>query len=473
MPFSITDINLLSLLPEILLLAGATGTIFLSGATRRGIASFCAAITVIASLLTAAFLFNSSVVKGFDGFIVKDEITLLFIVLIDLAAFAAIALSDDSEAGVRSSGEYFGLFLFALFGMHVMAAGRDLLVIFLGLEILALPFYILVGFNRNACDGMEGAVKYFLLGSFASAIFLLGLAFYYGATGATALEKTAGALTSPILIYAGIALIVVGIGFKLATVPFHMWAPDAYEGAPVPVAAYLSVAPKIAALAVLLRFGLTLPGTGSHVLIQIILVMSVASMVIGNLAALRQTGFVRMLAYSGIAHVGYMLIGLPALRTEGGAALSFYILVYIFMNMGAFAAAVAVGSRGEGHLRIDDLSGLAARRPFLAFALAVFMVSLAGLPPTGGFFAKFYLFKAGIFAGYLPVVILAIVMSIISLFYYLRVVMVMYMDPAPEGGLESRTATPLISGVLAVLVLLVFLIGIQPGDILKMILGAF
>jgi len=473
MHFSITDINLWSLLPEIILLAGATGTIFLSDATGRERASFCATITVIASLLTAVFLFTGTVVKVFDGFIVKDEITLLFLLLIDLAALAAIALSHNNKGGFRSSGEYFGLLLFALFGMHVMAAGRDLFVIFLGLEILALPLYILVGFNHYARDGMEGAVKYFLLGSFASAIFLLGLAFYYGATGTTALEGATGALTSPILIYAGLALIVVGIGFKLAAVPFHIWAPDAYEGAPVPVAAYLSVAPKIAALAVLLRLGLTLTGTGSHILIQIIMVMSVASMIIGNLAALRQAGFVRMLAYSGIAHVGYMLIGLPALQTEGGAALSFYILVYIFMNMGAFAAAVAIGPHGDSHLQIDDLSGLAARRPFLAFALAVFMVSLAGLPPTGGFFAKFYLFKASIFGGYLPVVIIAIVMSIISLFYYLRVVMVMYMSPAPEGTLEPRTATPLMSGVLAVLVVLVFLTGIQPGDILKTILGAF
>jgi NADH-quinone oxidoreductase subunit N len=317
---------------------------------------------------------------------------------------------------------------------------------------------------------MEGAVKYFLLGSFSSALFLLGLAFYYGATGTTGLGAVPRSLSSPALLFAGLALVTVGVGFKIAAVPFHMWAPDAYEGGPVPVAAYISVAPKIAAFAVLVRIGLDVTGPGSDSLTQAVLVMSVASMIVGNLAALRQAGFVRMLAYSGIAQAGTMLIGLLALPGEGRAALSFYLLVYIFMNLGAFAAAVALYRREGGRLQIEDLSGLAARRPLLAFAVAVFMVSLAGLPPTGGFFAKFYLFKAGIEAGYLPVILVALVTTVVSLFYYLRIVAVMYMRD-DTGCLEIRTGLPLLAGIIGTVAVLTLLAGILPGELIRGILA--
>ena len=470
MTFSIPDVNLASLLPEILLLAAATATLFLSGKDGHRTAASCAAAAVVASLLTTPILFRGAGMEGFDGLIVKDGGTLLFLALMDLAALVAIFLSRDGDVRGQRGGEFYALALFALIGMHIMAAGRDLLVVFLGLEILALPLYILVAFDRTARDGMEGAVKYFLLGSFSSALFLLGLAFYYGATGTTGLGAASRALSSPALLFAGLALVTVGVGFKIAAVPFHMWAPDAYEGAPVPVAAYISVAPKIAAFAVLVRIGLDVTGPGSDSLTQAVLVMSVASMIVGNLAALRQAGFVRMLAYSGIAQAGYMLIGLLALPGEGRAALSFYLLVYIFMNLGAFAAAVALCRREGGRLQIEDLSGLAARQPLFAFAVAVFMVSLAGLPPTGGFFAKFYLFKAGIEAGYLPVVLVAIVMTVVSLFYYLRVVVAMYMrDDA--GCLEIRAGLPLLAGVIGTVAVLTLLAGILPGELIRGILA--
>jgi len=470
MALSIPDVNLASLLPEIILLAAATAALFLSGRDGHRRAASWAAAAVAASLLTTPVLFRGADVAGFDGLIVKDGGTLLFLALMDLAALVALFLSRDGDVG--RGGEFCGLALFALIGMHVMAAGRDLLVVFLGLEILALPLYILVGSDRMARDGMEGAVKYFLLGSFSSALFLLGLAFYYGATGTTALGAAPMALSSPALLFAGLALVTVGVGFKIAAVPFHMWAPDTYEGAPVPVAAYISVAPKIAAFAVLVRIGLDATGPGSDSITQAVLVMSVASMIVGNLAALRQAGFVRMLAYSGIAQAGTMLIGLLALPGEGRAALSFYLLVYIFMNLGAFAAAVALCRREGGRLQIEDLSGLAARRPLLAFALAVFMVSLAGLPPTGGFFAKFYLFKAGIEAGYLTVILVAIVMTVVSLYYYLRIVAFMYMRD-DTGCLEIRTGLPLLAGLIGTVAILTLLSGILPGELLRGILAIF
>jgi len=472
MAFSIPDVNLASLLPEIVLLAAAAGILLFSGEAGRRRAAACAAAAVAASLAAIPLLFKGAGVRGFDGLIVKDDATLIFLALMDLAAIAAVALSRDGSAGEQEGGEVYGLALFALIGMHVMAASRDLLVLFLGLETLALPLYVLVGSNRASRDGMEAAVKYFLLGSFASALFLLGLALYYGATGTTALTAVSRPLAQPSLAFAGLALVTAGVGFKIAAVPFHMWAPDAYEGAPVPVAAYISVAPKVAAFAVLLRLGLSLPSPDPGFWTHAVLAMSAAGMIVGNLAALRQGGFVRMLAYSGIAQAGTMLIGLAALPAQGGAALTFYLLVYLFMNLGAFAAAVALERREGGRLQIDDLSGLASRRPLFAFALAVFMVSLAGLPPTGGFFAKFTLFKAGIEAGQLPVVLVAVAMTVVSLFYYLRVVAVLYMrDDA--GSLELRPGAPLLAGFIGAAALATLLTGVLPGEFLREILAAF
>jgi len=472
MAFSIPDVNLVSLLPEIVLLAAAAGILLFSGEAGRRRAAACGAGAVAVSLASTPLLFMGAGMKGFDGLIVKDDATLIFLALMDLAALAAIVLSRDGTSGEQEGGEVYGLALFALIGMHVMAASRDLLVLFLGLETLALPLYVLVGSNRASRDGMEAAVKYFLLGSFASALFLLGLALYYGATGTTGFSALSRPLGQPALAFAGLALVTAGVGFKIAAVPFHMWAPDAYEGAPVPVAAYISVAPKVAAFAVLLRLGLSLPGPGPAFWTQAVLAMSAASMIVGNLAALRQSGFVRMLAYSGIAQAGTMLIGLAALPAQGGAALTFYLLVYLFMNLGAFAAAVALERREGGRLQIEDLSGLASRRPLFAFALALFMVSLAGLPPTGGFFAKFTLFKAGIDAGQLPVVLVALAMTVVSLFYYLRVVAVLYMrDDA--GRLEMRPGAPLLTGLIGAAALVTLLTGVLPGEFLREILAAF
>ncbi|HPG71223.1 MAG TPA: NADH-quinone oxidoreductase subunit N [Syntrophales bacterium] len=472
MAFSIPDVNLASLLPEIVLLAAAAGVLLFDGRAGRRRAAAVAAAAVASSLATIPFLFRGAGMTGFSGLIVKDDVTLVFLALMDLAALGAIVLASGGAADAEEGGELYGLTLFALIGMHLMAASRDLLVLFLGMETLALPLYILVGSRRASRDGMEAAVKYFLLGSFASALFLLGLALYYGATGTAGLGALSQTPARPSLAFAGLALVTAGVGFKIAAVPFHMWAPDAYEGAPVPVAAYISVAPKVAAFAVLLRLGLSLPGPDPGFWTQAVLAMSAASMIVGNLAALRQRGFVRMLAYSGVAQAGYMLIGLAALPARGGEALVFYLLVYLFMNLGAFAAAAALERREGGRLQIEDLSGLASRRPLFAFALAVFMVSLAGLPPTGGFFAKFTLFKAGIDAGQLPVVLVAVVMTVVSLFYYLRVVAVLYMRDGAERP-EIRPAAPLLACFIGAAAVLTLLAGVLPGEFIREILAAF
>lgn len=469
MVFSIPEINLIAILPEIILIAGAAGALFVSRSTSRRAGSLLTCF-VICAAISVPFLFPGAGSNSFDGLIVKDGMTLLFLVLIDVSCLLAVIISHNTNAA-RGGGEYYSLILFALAGMHIMAGGRDLLVVFLGLEILAMPLYVLVAFEKRARDGIEGAVKYFLLGSFSSALFLLGLAFYYGAAGTTALAAASNGAVSNNLLFAGLAFVIAGIAFKIAAVPFHMWAPDAYEGAPVPVAAYISVAPKIAAFAVLVRLTFAVSGNAS-LFIPVIIIMSAASMILGNLAALRQSGLVRMLAYSGIAQAGYVLIGLLPPPGAGGAALSFYLLVYLFMNVGAFAVAVAAGGGDAGRLRIEDLSGLAARRPFLAFAMAVFMVSLAGLPPTGGFLAKFYLFKAGIEAGYLYVVIVAIVTTVISLFYYLRVVMIMFAGPE-RREFRSPGNLPALRAAIAAMAVVVFLTGIMPGGIIRTIQDVF
>jgi len=466
------DINLFCLLPEIILLTGATGLLFMRGGGRgKGIVP-AAVLTVVAALAAVAYLWDQGA-GGFGGLIVKDNGVLLFHAMILTTALISFVLSRDILPDDKNTGEYYSLLLFSLIGMGVMTSTRDLLVLFVGMEILSLSLYVLVGFMKIIREGMEAAVKYFLLGSFSSAIFLLGLALYYGASGTTNLAAFAAPATAPALMLAAVALMMAGLGFKIAAAPFHIWAPDVYEGAPVCVASFISVAPKIAVFAVFLRIGTGISGPGQNLIWTAIIFMSVASMVIGNFTALRQSSVVRMLAYSGIAQAGYMLIGLPAIPEGGASAIAFYLAVYIFMNMGAFASLAYLSRRQEKALQIDDLAGLASKHPWHAFALAVFMISLAGIPPTGGFFAKFYLFKVGIEAGYLSVVLIAIVATIVSFFYYLRVVMVMYMTGEGEALLPMRTRVNMIGAVIAVIVFVTFLAGIMPDQLLRIAATVF
>lgn len=464
------DINLDCLLPELILLAGATALLFMRGDGRGKGVMPVAALFTLAALAAVVYLWNQGA-GGFGGLIVKDNSALLFSGMILTTALIGFVLSRDFLPDRKDAGEYYSLLLFSLIGMGIMTSTQDLLVVFLVMEILSLSLYVLVGFMKVIRRGMEAAVKYFLLGSFSSAIFLLGFALYYGASGATSLTTVAAPASAPTL--AAFALIMVGLGFKIAAAPFHMWSPDAYEGAPVCVAAFISVAPKIAVFAFFLRFAEGLTGAGQDLVWTLVIFMSLASMGIGNFAALRQSGVARMLAYSGIAHVGYMLIGMLAFHGGGASAIAFYLVVYIFMNMGAFASLTYLSQRRQEPLRIDDLRGLASRSPWHAFALAVFMISLAGIPPTGGFFAKFYLLKVGIEAGYLGVVLIAIVATIVSFFYYLRVVMVMYMTVEGEGRPPLPAGVSLIGATITAIVVLTILAGILPDHLLRGVMAVF
>lgn len=478
MSFSTAELNsIMSVLPEILLLAFACYSFLQDGGPgRRWRRAGTACAALVSTLILIPFYWGQNI-SGFGGLILRDNFSLMLQLITLLCLFLVVLYSHEYlRQEQRHGAEYYGFILTAAIGMNIVMAATDLMVVFLGMEIMSLSLYVLVGFFKQVREGMEASLKYFLLGAFSSALFLFGIALIYGVTGGTGISGI-GIFDSAIrawfpLIFAAAALLFVGIGFKIAAVPFHMWAPDAYEGAPVSVASLLSVAPKIAAFAVFIRVGTELAGYSLDMVSGLIVVMAIASMVLGNFAALRQSGLVRMLAYSGIAQVGYMLIALYALP-EGSSALVFYLFVYALMNMGAFGLAICLSEGREGILRIEDMSGLGSRSPFLALAMTIFMVSLAGIPPTGGFFAKFYVFKFGLEAGYLGTVIVAVVMSVVSAYYYLRVVVYMYMQEEQESlRPASATSINVFTVVIAILAGSTILLGVMPGMFLDAALAA-
>ncbi len=467
-----TEINTISILPEIILLVLGTAFLFSKKIAIKlpRLFSSLSILTVLCFLIFLPFCWNKEIM-GFSGAIYRDNLALVFHFIILLAVLLTLIFSRNFPTSEESAGEYYFLILISLAGMTIMVISLNLLIVFLGLEILSLCLYILTGFFRNRQEGMEASIKYFLLGSFSSAVFLLGLAFIYGATGQTNLDlyypSTITSFDSLPLLYTGIILVIAGLGFKIAAAPFHMWAPDIYEGAPAGIAALLAVAPKVAAFAVIYNIGMVMDFFTTDAFIATIIIMSIASMIIGNFAALKQSNLIRMLAYSGIAQIGYILISLIALPQGGGSAMLFYLFVYIFMNMGAFGIAVLLTKEKGGKINIDDLAGLAATRPQLAFAMSIFMISLAGIPPTGGFFAKFYVFQLGMEAGYLWVVIVAIIATIVSLYYYFRIIMYMYMNDNVDNVFERRKKFSLSQAVLMICAFLLLLFGIISEQLLN------
>lgn len=474
MNFTAPNVNIISFLPEIILLLSGTALLFFRNRTGQGkaIPGIAAAAIILQGLVIPTWWGNN--MAGFNSLIVRDNVSILFQTMIGATALLAVAFSHYYlKERKTSEGEYYALILYAVVGMNVMIAGRDLLVIFLGMEILSLSLYVLVGFFRDSNESMEATVKYFLLGTFSSALFLLGVAFFFGALGTTGIDTVSTAIEQSgfniMLLMMAAVLLCVGLGFKIASVPFHMWAPDTYEGAPMSIASLLSVAPKIAAFAVLLRIVRALSPATSQATSYAIIIMAVTSMIVGNITALRQTGLIRMLAYSGIAQVGFMLIGLLSPEREGGSALMFYLSMYILMNMGAFGAAIVFSVVEGKRLLINDLSGIAVQRPFLSLTMSIFMISLAGIPPTAGFFAKFYIFKTAIEAGYLWIVVVAVIMTVVSLYYYFRVIMVMYMSEASEKLSTAPGGVTVVAVLLGVLAFATILFGIIPGSIMGII----
>lgn len=369
--------------------------------------------------------------------------------------------------------EYYVLLLFATVGMMLMAGGEDLIVIFLGLELMSVSVYVLAGVDRRSARAAEAALKYFLLGAFASAFLLYGIALAYGATGTTNLSligaqvASLGLAQSPLLLI-GLALLLVGFGFKTAAVPFHMWAPDVYDGAPTPVTGFMATAVKAAAFVALARV-LVEAFAATAAWHSIVTGLAVITMVIGNLVALAQRSLKRMLAYSSIAHAGYLLVAVSTGSPAGNAAVLFYLAAYGLTSIAAFALVAARGRGGESDLQIDDLAGLSGERPWLAFALAVCMLSLLGFPGTAGFIGKWYILLAVVAAGKGWLATVLVLTSLISAGYYLPVVMAMYMRPAPFANAHaSLRFSRLGLAALAVCIAAVIYFGVQPHRLLDL-----
>ncbi|HUK56144.1 MAG TPA: NADH-quinone oxidoreductase subunit N [Nitrospiria bacterium] len=469
MNFSVADIG--AVLPEIIVAVYACAVLliepFLPKDRRDVLAYFGFAALGLAFWGTSRVMWTD--LSVLNGMFVLDPFGNFFKLLLYVAAAMTILLSMGylKREGIHL-GEYYAFVLFATCGMMILVSASDLITVFLGLELMSITFYILAGFKRFEEKSLEAAAKYFILGSFSTGILLFGISLLYGLSGTTNLQALAlhlrgTELQSPAWILAMI-LLVVGFGFKIAAVPFHMWAPDVYEGAPTPVTAFLSVGSKAASFAVFIRVFIEALGGMQSDWRPLLISLSVVTIVTGNVVALVQTNIKRMLAYSSVAHAGYALIGLIVGDALGIFSLMLYMLVYAFMTLGAFGVVTLLRREGVEGDEIRDFAGLARKDRLTAFAMLIFMFSLAGIPPTAGFVAKFYIFMAAVNAHLTWLVVLGVVFTAVSAYFYLRVVMVMYMKE-PDQAVQLVAPRGAVV-VLAVAAAAVLLLGIYPSPFL-------
>jgi NADH-quinone oxidoreductase subunit N len=440
---------------------------------RKDVIAYLAAGAAIIALIISVFYIG--VDKSFGGLLQVDGYTTFFrIFFLGIAAVVCIGSAQFVRERIGSTGEYYGLLLLSAIGAIYMAAGTELISAYIAFELLSFSLYILVSFEKRNEKSNEGGMKFMLLGAFSSAIFLYGLSLLYGITGTTSYSGIAQALSSAgsginYALLTALVLIITGLGFKVAAAPFHMWAPDAYEGAPLPITAFLSVASKGAGFALFLRlFSMALMPVITDWR-WMIAILSTATMLIGNLVAIQQHNIKRLLAYSSVGQVGYLLIGIAGLSPVGASALLFHLAGYAVTNLAAFLVVIAVFNL-TGKDEVADFAGLAETAPFLALALAIALFSLAGMPLFAGFFTKFILFQAGVQEGLLWLVAIALVNSFISLYYYLIVIKAMYLG-SPEKELRFKVPA-VMSGVIGLLILGVFFIGIYPTPLLSAVSGA-
>ena len=434
----------------------------------------------LVALLTG--LVGQTTSTAFNGAYVVDPLTtFLDILFVSIAGLTIAFAPDYLEPRGLPVPEFAAVLVFAMSGAMLIAGSADLLVLFLGLELMVLPGYILAGYHKTDGFSTEGAIKYFLLGSFSSAIFLFGLAFVWGLTGTTSISGVSAALSRVVAGSAplapglgmGLAFLTTGVAFKIAAVPFHYWTPDAYQGSPTPVTGYLSVGPKVGAFALIIR----LFGQALYPLVidwnAVVMVLAVLTMTLGNLVALQQDNVKRMLAYSSIAHTGYMLVGLAAFgagQIQGMEGLLFYTAAYTFMNLGAFAVIAAIQRRQGVTSNLSSFAGLVRREPALALLMTLFLLSLTGIPPTAGFFAKFYVILAAVQAGgWLTVLaVIAVLNAAVAAFYYLRVVVYMWMRDSETEQPALAHGTLVWTG-LAVATVMTIVMGLFPGWLLSIV----
>jgi len=466
--------TLMALAPILAVVAGALAALLLEAFLKRKGREAPAAAAIIALFAAAFFIVRSwGLDLGyFGGRLSLDPLALLLMsVFVVLAALVILMSLVYAPCRAIDPGQLCGLLLFAVAGLMIMVSSTDWLIVFLGLEVLSVSSYALAGLWRSDQASSEAAAKYFLMGSFAGAFFVFGLALLFGSSGsldlASGLAGSGAAPGLPAAAVAGLGLIIAAFFFKIAIAPFHMWAPDVYEGAPMPVTAFLTIGPKAAGLAVLLRAVSPLldrEGAAS-VLGPAISVAAVLTMFWGNLAALRQESVKRLLAYSAIAHSGYLLVAVVSGDAPG---LVFYVIAYLFMNAGAFGVLAALSAKGEERVSLADLAGLGRRHPWLAASLAAFLLSLAGFPPTAGFLAKFYVFSAAVAKGHIWLAVAAVLASLVSIAYYLKVVVAMYMrEPETEAALEGED--PALWLVIFLCLFGVVQLGLWPGNLLTLI----
>ena len=472
MSFSL--VNILGTMPEIYLTFFGCVILILDTMIPNEKRSWLAYFT-IASLLfamIASYGLNGKGLPLYQGLYIIDPFSNFFKMIIYVAAIITILFSlpylDREDIHI---GEYYAFILFSTVGMMVMVSAGDLITLFLGIELMSLCFYVMVGLKRGSHRSVEASFKYFLLGAFSAAIFLFGISFLYGATGTETISGIAAFVANPgslkPMVLLGIVLTLVGFAFKISAAPFHMWTPDVYEGAPTVVTGFMATASKIAAFGVFLRVFWVSFSADKMDWNLLIIILSILSMLVGNLVALRQTNIKRMLAYSSIGHAGYASMALLQPNRESLFALMFYVFVYMFMTLGAFGIVLMLRKSGEEGEEISDFVGLYKRHPIAAFTMLVFMFSLAGIPPFGGFLAKFYIFFAVIHAGYAWLAVVGIIFAAIGAFYYLRLVMLMYMKD-PEASVEFTSSSMGRIGLLLTAGMTVFL-GVYPTPFVEYI----
>ena len=442
--------DLIRVLPEIILVVMGTLLMVLSPLMRKPTSNAFGHLSILAIALAmggAVYAYSESG-PAFGGMLMVDGFATFFRMVVLSVGILAILPSYSFLARQEAeTAEYHALLLFSISGQCLMAAANDLIIVFIGLEISSIASYVLAGYLRDDKRANESSLKYFLLGSFATAFFLYGVAIIYGTTGTvnlTAVREAIAGQDQPALVFPSLAaaLMFVGLGFKVSAAPFQIWAPDVYEGAPSPISAFLSAGPKAAAFAVFLRIFLTALGPIGQGWEPLVWLAALLSMTVGNFAALLQTNVKRMLAYSSIAHAGYVLVALTARSDIGTAAAMFYLAGYAFMNIGAFAVVSHISGKGEKYQNIEDLAGLGQKQPVTAALFTIYLLSLIGVPLTAGFFGKFYIFKAALESHLVLLAVLGLLNSAVGAYYYLRILVMMYMHPPGEAVSNVRPLSP-------------------------------
>jgi NADH-quinone oxidoreductase subunit N len=470
------NVNFGAIMPSLVLTCFGMALLLINVFSPRGKTAHVAWISIVALVVTgfvSVAAWNNPQF-GFAGSVALDNFATFFNITFLLAAGLTILMSDEYlRREGYPIGEYYPLILFTTAGAMWMASGTDLMTIFLGLEVLSISLYVLAGLFRGQLRSNEAGLKYFLLGAFSTGFLLYGMALIYGVAGTTNVAdiglhlSTHKAFLSNPMTIAGMLLLSTGFLFKIAAAPFHMWTPDVYQGAPTPVTAFMSAGPKAAAFAAFLRIlMLGLSGLQAE-WSQLLWVLAVLTMIVGNFVAIYQHDIKRMLAYSSIAHAGYALVGLVAANEVGMSGILFYMLAYTFMNLGAFAVLVLAGKKGEENLTLEGFAGFGYKRPFLGVAMCIFLFSLMGIPPTAGFSGKFYIFAGAVKAGYIWLAVIGVLNSAVSLYYYLRVMVYMYFkEPTEDYGWVQMHAGAVISIVLAIIGILY--LGVIPGPVMEM-----